>query len=105
MSCRMYATENGPMFVCASDESAFAEPVCYICGKPATIACDYSSGSIMSMCETIMCEDHANKIDIDTHVCDKHFNEVNKKKAHKMRKELVNFGWEIPQENIGGDGI
>ena len=106
VACRAYETGDGEiMFVCAEDESAFKPATCYICGKEATSACDYSEHGVLSLCEHTMCEEHSHRIDLDTHVCGKHFNEVNIKKAKKIRNTLVQFGWQYPRENCDGAGI
>lgn len=80
--------------------------ICYICGQEATHACDYSAGTIITLCPREMCEKHAIQVDIDTHVCQEHSSELHKRKAQHIRMELVErMGWSIPMENCDGDGI
>lgn len=107
MACRFFKTEDGEtLFVCSRGESAYEPDKCYVCGKEATLACDYSPGSAFSICSKTMCEAHAVKIDIDTHVCLEHNSELHMRKAKHIRKQLAEqLGWKIHMENCDGDGI
>jgi hypothetical protein len=107
MACRFFRAEDGgTMFVCSRGKSAYEPDKCYVCGEPAVLACDYSTGSALSICTRTMCEKHAIRVDIDTHVCLEHSSELHMRKARHIRKQLAEqLGWSIPMENCDGDGI
>lgn len=65
---------------------------CYRCGKriKEVKLCDYGV-SILSLCNKEMCENCANLVGDDTHVCDEHNYEVMIRKATKLRKKLKEF--------------